>query len=411
MKIPITKPVIDECEKEKVLKVLESGWFVQGKNVAEFEKLFAEFTGSKYAVATTSCTTALHLGLESLGVGKGDKVIVPSFTYIASANAVEYTQAEVVFCDIDLKTFNIDENMLEEILEKDKSIKAIMPVNLFGLCANLPKIVEIANKYNVKIIEDSACGFDSWIDDKHSGTFGNIGCFSFHPRKPITTGEGGMLITDNEKIAEKVRILRDHGAEKSDLERHKAGGSLLPDFKVRGYNYRMTDLQGAIGVCQIKKSKKIMKERRKIATWYFKALEENHLNGTKLSDYLIPPFTPKGFKHNYQSFVCLYTGGTDLFNLINKYKNDTNKLKEIVDKINLKRNLFMKKLEELGVSSRQGTHAVHTLTYYKNKYNLNNQDYIMSYIADRLSIALPLYAGMKEEEFNYVINTIKKVLD
>ena len=410
MKIPITKPTIDECEKEKVLEVLDSGWLVQGKNVKKFEILFAEFTGAKYAIATTSCTTALHLGLEALEIGKGDKVIVPSFTYIASANAVEYTGAEVVFFDIDLKTFNINENKLEEILEKDKSIKAIMPVNLFGLCANLPKIIEIANKYNVKVIEDSACGFDSWIGNKHSGTFGNVGCFSFHPRKPITTGEGGMLITNDESIAKLAMKQRDHGAEKSDLARHRTGGSLLPDFKVKGYNYRMTDLQGAMGICQMKKSKWIMKERRKVANWYFKALTEFKINGLTLAEYLIPPYIPQNYKHSYQSFVCLFTDGKNIFDLIEKYKEEKRKLKEIVDKINIKRNIFMEKLENLGIATRQGTHAIHTLSYYKNKYKLKEEDYIMSYIADRLSIALPLYAGMKEEEFYYVIENIKKAL-
>jgi len=243
MNIPITKTIFGDEEKEAIVKPLETGWVVQGPNVAKFQTMFVEFTGSKYAHAASNCTTALHLGLEAMGIAKGDKVIVPSFTYVASANAVEYTGAEVVFCDIDLKTFNIDETKLEKIIKSDSSIKAIMPVNLFGLCANMPYIMELAKKYNLKIIEDSACGFDGWIEDKHSGTFGDCGCFSFHPRKSICTGEGGMLITDDENIANKVSQLKDHGASKSDLQRHKEkGGSLLPDFTMRGYNYRMTDI-------------------------------------------------------------------------------------------------------------------------------------------------------------------------
>lgn len=393
MKIPITKTVFDDCEKENIIKPLESGWVVQGPYVNEFQKMFAEFTGAKYALATTNCTTALHLGLEAVGIGKGDKVIVPSFTYIATANAVEYTGAEVVFCDINLKTFNIDETKLEELINKDKSIKGIVPVNLFGLCANLPYIMELAKKYNLKVVEDSACGFDGWIGDKHSGTFGDCGCFSFHPRKSISTGEGGMLITNNEKIAEIVSQLRDHGASKSDLQRHKEkGGSLLPDFTMRGYNYRMTDFQGAIGVCQMKKKDYIMKERRRIASLYDEVLKD--------IDELITPYVPENYKHGYQSYVCLFTGGEDLSNLT----------KEKIDRINIERNNFMEKLEENGIATRQGTHAVHTLGYYKNKYNLKDEDYLMSYAADRLSIALPLYAGMSDEEFNYVIENIKQAL-
>ena len=378
MNIPITKTIFGDEEKEAIVKPLETGWVVQGPNVAKFQNMFADFTGSKYAHATSNCTTALHLGLEAMGITKGDKVIVPSFTYVASANAVEYTGAEVVFCDIDLKTFNIDETKLEEIIKKDSSIKAIMPVNLFGLCANMPYIMELAKKYNLKVIEDSACGFDGWIGDKHSGTFGDCGCFSFHPRKSICTGEGGMLITDDEDIANKVSQLKDHGASKSDLQRHKEkGGSLLPDFTMRGYNYRMTDMQGALGVCQMDRKEYIMNGRREVASKYDEVLKD--------ISQLVSPYIPENYKHGYQSYVCLFTDGEDISNLT----------KEQIDRINVKRNIFMEKLEEMTIATRQGTHAVHTLGYYKNKNNFKDEDFLMSYAADRLSIALPLYAGMK----------------
>jgi len=391
--IPITKTIFDIEEREAIVKPLETGWVVQGPNVAKFQEMFAQFTGSKYAHATTSCTTALHLGLEALGIGRGDKVIVPSFTYIASANAVEYTGADVLFCDIDLKTFNIDETKLEELIKNDSSIKAIMPVNLFGLCANLPFIINLAKKYNLKVIEDSACGFDGWIEDKHSGTFGDVGCFSFHPRKSICTGEGGMLITDDENIASKVSQLKDHGATKSDLQRHKEkGGSLLPDFKMRGYNYRMTDMQGALGVCQMNKKEYIMSGRRKCASNYDVALKD--------IKELQTPYIPNGYKHGYQSYVCIFTNGEDISNLT----------KEQIDRINIKRNIFMEKLEEKNIATRQGTHAVHTLGYYKDKNSFKDEDFLMSYAADRLSIALPLYAGMSDEEFDYIISNIKEAL-
>ncbi|MCT7510747.1 DegT/DnrJ/EryC1/StrS family aminotransferase [Aliarcobacter cryaerophilus] len=393
MNIPITKTIFGDEEKEAIVKPLETGWVVQGPNVAKFQNMFADFTGSKYAHAASNCTTALHLGLEAMGITKGDKVIVPSFTYVASANAVEYTGAEVVFCDIDLKTFNIDETKLEEIIKKDSSIKAIMPVNLFGLCANMPYIMELAKKYNLKVIEDSACGFDGWIGDKHSGTFGDCGCFSFHPRKSICTGEGGMLITDDEDIANKVSQLKDHGASKSDLQRHKEkGGSLLPDFTMRGYNYRMTDMQGALGVCQMDRKEYIMNGRREVASKYDEVLKD--------ISQLVSPYIPENYKHGYQSYVCIFTDGEDISNLT----------KEQIDRINIKRNIFMEKLEEMTIATRQGTHAVHTLGYYKNKNNFKDEDFLMSYAADRLSIALPLYAGMTNEEFDYVISNIKEAL-
>ncbi|WP_416859964.1 DegT/DnrJ/EryC1/StrS family aminotransferase [Helicobacter ganmani] len=393
MNIPISKPYFDDEDKKGILEPLESGWVVQGPKVNAFEKKIVDFTKSKFAIATSNCTTALHLGLVALGIQRGDKVIVPSFTYVASANAIEYIGATPIFCDIDLKTFNIDIQQLIKIIEEQKDIKAIMPINLFGLCTDMIKIMEIAKKYNLKIIEDSACGFDSWIKDKHSGTFGDCGCFSFHPRKAITTGEGGMLITDREEIALRVKMLRDHGAGKSDLQRHNdKNGFLLPNFDVLGYNYRMTDLQGALGNSQMDKAQDIMQKRRSIAKRY-----DSALSGI---EQLILPSAPKGYIHGYQSYVCIFGGKESL-----KSHNI-----QIIDSISEKRNLFMRELSNKGIATRQGSHAVHTLGYYKNKYHIAEKDYLQSYKADRLSVSLPLYPQMTEMELEYVIKTIKEIL-
>ena len=393
MNIPITKTIFGKEEAEAIIKPLETGWVVQGPNVSKFQEMFSEYTGAKHSHATTSCTTALHLGLEAMGITTGDKVIVPSFTYVASANAVEYTGAQVVFCDIDFKTFNMDETKLEELIKADKSIKVIMPVNLFGLCSNMPFIMELGKKYNLKVIEDSACGFDGWIGEKHSGTFGDVGCFSFHPRKSICTGEGGMLITNDDTLANVVSQLKDHGASKSDLQRHKEkGGSLLPDFTMRGYNYRMTDMQGALGVCQMNKKEYIMNGRRDVASKYDIALKD--------VAELITPYIPETYKHGFQSYVCIFSDGEDISNLT----------KEQIDRINIKRNIFMEKLEDKNIATRQGTHAVHTLGYYKDKNGFKDEDFLMSYAGDRLSIAIPLYAGMSDEEFDYVISSMKEAL-
>lgn len=396
MTIPVTRPYFDACEKEKILNSIESGWLVQGPYVAAFEKAFSGFSGSAFAVATSSCTAALHLALEAVGIGRGDKVIVPSFTFVASANAVEYTGAEVVFCDIDLRTFNIDVDSMVKVLEHDKgkNIKAVMAVNLFGLCADMYSIIDIAKMYNLKVIEDSACGFGAYIGNKHSGTFGEAGCFSFHPRKTITTGEGGMLVTNNKEIAEKVSMLRDHGAGKSDLKRHnEKGGSLLPEFNMKGYNYRMTDMQGAIGDCQLEKSGVILKKRTTIA--------EKYGNYLKTVIKLKTPYTPEGYIHGYQSYVCLFNDGEDISDLTTDQING----------LNMKRNNIMARLEYEGVATRQGTHAVHSLGYYRSKYNLHNSDFVNSYAADRLSITLPLYAGMTDDEFDYVVSCLRTVLE
>lgn len=390
MQIPISKPYFDESDKSIIQKPLESGWVVQGAFVAEFENLFASFTQSKYAIASSNCTTALQLGLVALGITKGKRIVIPSFTYIASANAAIANGANVLFCDIDRQTFNIDTNSLERILSS-QNVDAIMPVHLFGLCADMPTIMQLAQAYNApKIIEDAACGFDSWITDRHSGTFGDCGCFSFHPRKAITTGEGGMLITNNADINTCTRALRDHGASLSDLQRHKIGGSLLPEFNMAGFNYRLTDIQGALGVTQMQKAKDIMAKRRFVANAYINALKDH--------PFLLPPLIPHDYTHGFQSFVCLFGGSKAL---------EANTI-DAIDKLNEKRNLFMQKLQSKGIATRQGTHAVHTLGFYKQTYNLKYQDYINAYAADRLSISLPLYADMTETEIDYVISTLKE---
>ncbi len=396
MKIPITKPVLDEVDLEYVSKPIKSGWLVQGPYVREFEEKFAQYTGAKYAIATTSCTTALHLSLISLGVNENDKVILPAFTFVATANVVEYLKAKPIFVDINLRTFNIDEEKIEEVILKEKNIKLLLPVNLFGLCANLPKIIEIAIKYNIEVLEDSACAFGSYISNKHAGTFGILGCFSFHPRKVITTGEGGIIITNNQKLAEDLRILRDHGASKNDFFRHNSKYSfLLPEYNVLGYNYRMTDIQGALGVSQLLKADKILSKRKEIAKKYYEFLGD--------IDSFVLPYIPANYEHSFQSFVLLYVKNKEIFNKLSKMSI------EEIDKLSEERNKIMFYLEEMGISTRQGTHAVHILGYYKNKYNLNPGDFINSYIADKLSISLPIY-DMNDQELEYVIDSIKKVL-
>lgn len=381
-KLPITKPWFSADDFTAIQKPLESGWVVQGPNVKKFEELFSVYTGCKHAVATTSCTTALHLGLLASGIGPGDEVIVPSFTFIATANSVEYCGAKPVFCDIDLHTFNIDVQKIEPLITP--KTKAIIPVSLFGLPADLDAIEQICNRRNLIMFEDAACAIGAKINGKHVGNWGIGAAFSFHPRKAITTGEGGMFATNDQSLAEKVRSLRDHGASKSDLQRHvEKGGSLLPEFNSLGYNYRMTDIQGALGVSQMAKLGKILDGRCKGAAIYNQILG-NH-------PFLILPSAPKGYIHRYQSYVVILTdmpGQLPIF--------------ESTEKLNQKRNKMMMELEAAGITVRQGTHAVHTLGYYRNKYSISDRDFPFSFMADRLSITLPLYYDFSEEDGNYV---------
>lgn len=392
MKIPITKPFLGKEERRAISGPLKNGWIVQGPKVAEFENLFGQFTGSQFAVATSSCTTALHLCLVALGIGPGDEVILPSFTFVATANAIEYTGATPVFCDIDLCTFNIDVEQTQKKIN-DRT-KAIIPVHLFGLSADMNPIMKMAHRHGLRIIEDAACGLGSYYQGKHVGNFGNVGCFSFHPRKAITTGEGGMIITEDEALMMTFRSLRDHGATKADLERHvDRGGSLLPSFNRLGFNYRMTDIQGALGVAQMKSAQKIIEARRARAERY-----DQLLRGEK---WLRIPECPDGQVHSYQSYVCMirpkdYSFGAEEYSL------------EQVSLFHNKRNQLMETLWTKGIGTRQGTHAVHHLGYYREKYGLKSKDYLHSLIAEQWSITLPLYVQMTDEEQDFVVKEMKQ---
>lgn len=386
MKIPIARTNLTEAEINSVLEPLRSGWLVQGPKVEQFEKKWSDFTGAKYSIAVTSCTSALHLSLVALGIKPGDEVIVPAFTWISTANVVEHVGAKLVFCDIDINTFNIDVAQIESKITK--YTKAIIPVHLFGLAADMSVVNNVAKKYNLKVVEDAACGFGSRYHKQHVGTFGNTGCFSFHPRKAITTGEGGMITTNDKVLAEKLRCFRDHGAVMSDLQRHQGSKPyLLADHQEAGFNQRMTDLQAALGSAQMDRSQAIVDERLALAKRYDQALAN--------IPWLHLPIHLENYEHGYQSYPCLF-------------QSQTITLASIPD-VNKKRNAWMDLLNQVGISTRPATHAVHMLTFYRDKYKLKPNDFPNSYMANDCSISLPLFHGMTEEEQDYVINQVLKV--
>jgi perosamine synthetase len=385
MKIPISKPCFGPEEQQAILEPLASGWVVQGPKVAEFERLFAEFTHGRFAVATTSCTSALQLALAALGIGRGDEVIVPAFTWIASANVVEHQGGRPVFVDVDLETFNLDVTQLARKITP--RIRAVMPVSLFGLSADMGPILDLAGQRGLKVIEDAACAFGAWYQGQHAGTRGDAGCFSFHPRKAITTGEGGMLLTNRPEVAEAARSLRDHGASISDLTRHQRPRSyVLPEFDRAGHNFRMTDLQGALGVAQMKRASWILERRAERARRYDDALAA--------LGWLRPPVVTEGYRHGYQSYVCLFRPERPTL--------------QNVERLHTLRNELMDRLEAEGVATRPGTHAVPMLGYYRRKYGLAPADYPNSYLADRLTLTLPLYPQMTDAEQDHVIRQLRE---
>ena len=382
--IPIARTALTEEEVESVLGPLRSGWLVQGPKVKEFEEKWSAFTDVGDSAAVTSCTTALHLSLAALGFGPGDEAIVPALTWISTANVVEHLGGKVVFCDIDPVTFNLDIKELEQ--KVTSKTKAILPVHLFGLAADMDPILDIARKNNLWVVEDAACGFGARYKGRHVGGFGHAGCFSFHPRKAITTGEGGMVTCNDAGLLERIRRLRDHGAAMSDLQRHLgARPYLLADHPDAGYNQRMTDFQAALGAAQMDRAADIVAERQRLAAVY-----DAEFSGL---DWLRTPTVADGFEHGYQSYPCMFmpsmveTGG--------------------IEQANQARNAWMDDLQNNGIATRPATHAVHMLSYYKEKYDLSKEDFPNAWAANDCSISLPLFHGMTEDEQGTVISTVK----
>lgn len=384
MQVPIARTQLTEEEIQSVLAPLHSGWLVQGPKVREFEEKWSAFTGAQHSIAVTSCTTALHLSLAALGFGPGDEAIVPAFTWIATANVVEHLGGRVVFCDIDLNTFNLDVAQLESKITS--RTKAILPVHLFGLAADMAAINDLAKKHHLWIVEDAACGFGTRYKGQHVGTFGDTGCFSFHPRKSITTGEGGMITTQSSELAEKLRRLRDHGAAMSDLQRHLgARPYLLADHPDAGYNQRMTDIQAALGSAQMDRARAIIRERQRLASSYDAAFAD--------LPWLKAPANPEGYEHSYQSYPCLFQPEPIT--------------QESIPRINQARNAWMDSLQQVGISTRPATHAVHMLKFYREKYQLKPEDFPNAWAANDCSISLPLFHGMTEAEQSYVIEKVR----
>lgn len=403
-KIPVTEPYFTEEELLFVKEALDSGWVAQGPRVAEFERKIATHEKIAEGVATTSCTTALHLAMKAQGMEKGMDAIAPAFTFVATENAIVETGATPVMVDIRRDTFNIDPEQTEQLIKKGYDQKGgrlynkktgnvlwgIIPVHEFGLCCEIEKINEIAGKYDLQVIEDAACALGAKIGEVHQGGFGNTSCVSFHPRKSITTGEGGMILTEDTDLAKRLRELRTHGSTISADARDKGKGFLLPEFHEAGYNYRMTDIQGAVGLAQAEKLDFIIAEKRKGASVYDSMIPE------KLQEFIIPK-VPEGYFHTYQSYVCM-------LNLITLGIEDTKTGGTY-------RNELLQRLEDKGIATRQGTHAVHMLGYYKDRFGYVPEDFPNAYACDQLSITLPLYVGITTEEQKYVINTIRKTID
>lgn len=373
--IPVVRPWFSEEEEAILAETIRSGWVAQGPRVRAFEQAVGEYVGSPHAVATNSCTSALEVALEILGVGPGDDVILPSFTFVATANALVHRGARPVFVDIDPQTYNLHSKAVENAVTS--KTKVILAVDQVGMPADLDSLHALAKKKGVQILEDAACALGSEYQGKRIGSVTEVTCFSFHPRKLITTGEGGMLVTRRKEFEEKTRMLVSHGASVSDLVRHQSSQIIFEEYRMFGHNFRMSDLQAAVGLAQMKKLDEILRKKRFLARRYNQAFSE--------MEELTPPLEPPGCKTNYQSYLL-----------------------RVLPRARRTRDEIMRELLRRGISTRRGIMAIHLEPAYRDRFEKVSLPETER--AFRETLILPLYPQMTIEEQDHVIESLKEIL-
>lgn len=371
----IASPSFDDSEIELLRECLQSRWVTQGPFTERFEALVGRYHEAKHALATTSCTAALHLATAALGLGPGDEVIVPAFTWVTSAHCAEYVGAKPVFADINPLTYNLDPAAFEAAITP--RTKAVVVVHLFGLAAEMDRILAIARKHDIAVIEDAACAIGTTWQGRPIGALGDIGCFSFHPRKVITTGEGGMVTTNRDDIASAVRSLRNHGATgapSAEIEPH--GPWTMATFERVGFNLRLSDIQAAVGVAQMAKLDGLLAERRGRASRYSRLLAD-------MQQIALPDAAGDISGHSFQSYVIrVAEGGRP------------------------RRNHLMSELMRRKIETRPGTHAVHRLGFYAKSYGLHPDQFPHASASEDTSITLPIFPGMTDAQQDEVVETL-----
>ena len=366
--IPLSSPDLRQEDISAVVEVLKSGMLVQSENVRKFEQAMAEYTGAVHALAVSNGTATMHLALVALGIGPGDDVIVPAFSYIATANVVELVGATPVFVDVEINTFNIDVSKIEACI--GPKTKAIIPVHEFGLACDITAVMEIATKHNLFVIEDAACALGATQNMQPVGSFGHFASFSLHPRKAISSGEGGVVTTNDPEFARKIAVLRNHGIEMID-------GKM--EFVEAGFNYRMTDFQAALVNSQFKRLPETIRYKRELGEVYFNEITSSAVR---------LPSVPSDRQHTWQTFHVLVDDSLD-------------------------RDQVIAKLKECGIGTNYGAQCIPAQTFYRNKYNLDyKKEFPNSYRAYTKGLAIPIYEKLNKEQIKYIskhINELKSL--
>ena len=376
--IPFHKPYITEDEISGVLNALKSGWITMGPKTMEFEDRFREYIGSRNAISMNSCTACLHLALKAIGLKEGDEVIVPTITFTATAEVITYFNARPVLVDVDRETCNIDINEIEKKITK--STKAIIPVHYAGQPCDMDEIFDIAKKYNLFVIEDAAHAIPASYKERKIGTLGDMTCFSFYATKPLTTGEGGMVTTENDIWADKLKILRLHGISKDAWKRYTNEGSWYYEVVDAGYKYNTTDLHAALGLAQLKKVDWMYELREEISGKYSEAFRHLH--------EVIPP----SVKNDRKSAWHLYV------------------LKLNLEMLRIERNQFVEELKNRGIVTSVHFIPLYRHPYYQDVLSHNSKEFPASeWIYERI-VSLPIYPGMSADNVEYVADTIEETI-
>lgn len=376
--LPFSQPLIEEEEINEAIDTLRSGWLTTGPKVKRFEEEFTEYIESKYVVAINSCTGGLHLSLLAAGIGEGNEVITTPFTFCATTNVILHVRAKPVFIDIKPDTFNIDTERIEEAITP--KTKAIMPVHYAGQPCEMSEIIRIAKRHNLLVIEDAAHAIAAKYKGKRVGTIGDITCFSFYATKNLVTGEGGMVATDNEKLAKKIRVLSLHGMSRDAWKRYSAAGSWYYEVIYPGYKYNMTDIQASLGLHQLRKLTRLQKRREEIAEAYNEAFAN--------LDAIEVPFVKRNIEHAWHLYV----------------------IKIVSEKLKLDRNQFIEALRERNIGTSVHFIPVHLHPYYRDIYGFKRGDFPNAeYVYDRI-ISLPLYPKMENRDVQDVIWAVKDIV-